>query len=110
MFKHRRVLLGFAGCVAALVVAAGWLALDASGQGSGTVADERWEYLVVALGNASFSPTGSPGARKQKVFQVEASAVESNLDVLGEEGWELVSVAGTPTQPAFFLKRPSRKK
>ena len=108
--QRRRVLSGFACCVTALIVAAVWFALNASGQRSEVVADERWEYLVVALGNTSLTATPSPGERKQKVFQAEASAVERNLDVLGEEGWELVSVAGTPTQPAFFLKRPSRKK
>lgn len=72
---------------------------EAASSGSG------WEYLIVAGGNVAFPSTGSPGRRKQDEFSREATTVERNLDRLGAEGWELVSVGGPPNDPIFYLKR-----
>lgn len=66
----------------------------------------EWEYLIVAGGNVSFGPgSGGPGRPKQKEFSMEAVTVERNLDRLGADGWELVSVYGAPNNPTFYLKR-----
>jgi hypothetical protein len=70
---------------------------------------ERWEYLIVAGGTVSVESSGYGSGRKQKIFQAEASAVERNLDALGEEGWELVTVGNSPEGPSYFLKRPKRR-
>ena len=67
---------------------------------------EKWEYLIVADGGNSLNPVQTPGQRKQKDFGREAVTVERNLDRLGNEGWELVAVSGTPNEPTFTLKRP----
>lgn len=66
----------------------------------------KWEYLIVADGGNSLTSVQTPGQRKQKEFGREAVTVERNLDRLGNEGWELVAVSGTPNEPTFTLKRP----
>ena len=68
----------------------------------------KWEYLIVADGGNSLTSVQTPGQRKQKGFGREAVTVERNLDRLGEEGWELVAVSGTPNEPTFTLKRPKQ--
>lgn len=75
------------------------------------LAIERWEYLVVANANrTNFSATGNPDMRKIELgsFGHEAFVLEQHLDRLGAQGWELVSVAGTPNDPIFYFKRPKR--
>lgn len=67
---------------------------------------KKWEYLIVADGGNSLTSVQTPGQRKQKEFGREAVTVEKNLDRLGNEGWELVAVSGTPNEPTFTLKRP----
>lgn len=74
-----------------------------------SASSDQWEYLIVAGGNVSTEPGGYGSGRKQKVFGAEASAVERNLDLLGDDGWELVAVSGSVNQPTFFLKRPKRR-
>ena len=69
---------------------------------------EKWEYLVVAGANrTNFSPTGNPRMRKepQGSFGIEAFVLEQQLDKLGADGWELVSVAGSPVEPIYYFKR-----
>jgi hypothetical protein len=97
------------------VLATGWYAYAsapkstrAEAQRDGSTID-RWEYLIVAGGTLTVDSASAAGGRKQKVFQAEASAVERNLDVLGEEGWELTAVAGSVNQPSFFLKRLKKR-
>ena len=66
------------------------------------------EYLVVAGANrTNFSPTGNPRMRKepQGSFGIEGFVLEQQLDKLGENGWELVSVAGSPVDPIYYFKR-----
>ena len=110
MITLKRLVTGFVLCGVVVLAAGSWFALAASGQKSDSATEERWEYLVVGGGNVSLVPTGSPGQGKQKVFRNESTVVERNLDVLGKEGWELVSVGGTPNEPAFFLKRPEKNR
>jgi hypothetical protein len=67
--------------------------------------DEEWEYLAVA----GPSPANVVESRLRKEpnvqFRTEAYALEQQLDKLGANGWELVAVAGPPTDPAFYFKR-----
>jgi hypothetical protein len=69
---------------------------------------EQWEYLAVAgPSTANFSPTTTPRMRKEPnvPFGREAFVLEQHLDKLGANGWELVTVAGPPTDPAYYFKR-----
>jgi hypothetical protein len=74
---------------------------------SDTVAAEKWEYLVVAgPSSTNFYPTGNPEMRKEEgSFAREGFVLEQHLDKLGAKGWELVSVAGAPSNPVFYFKR-----
>jgi hypothetical protein len=65
-----------------------------------------WEYLVVQGGTVNL--TGSDGGSMRKepgAFSRESFPLEKNLDKLGLKGWELVTVAGSPADPIFYLKR-----
>ena len=69
---------------------------------------ERWEYLAVAGPSATnLTATGNPSMRKEAAapFGREAFVLEQHLDKLGAKGWELVAVAGPPTDPAYYFKR-----
>jgi hypothetical protein len=75
---------------------------------SDTVADQQWEYLAVAgPSTTNLTPTGNPKMRKEPSvpFAREAFVLEQHLDKLGANGWELVAVAGPPTDPAYYFKR-----
>src|SRR6266508_2075588 len=75
---------------------------------SGKVASEQWEYLAVAGPSTINLPaTGNPRMRKEPTvpFGREAFVLEQHLDKLGANGWELVAVAGPPTDPAYYFKR-----
>lgn len=72
---------------------------------------EQWEYLAVAgPSTANLTPTNTPRMRKEPgvPFAREAFVLEQHLDKLGANGWELVAVAGPPTDPAYYFKRPKR--
>jgi hypothetical protein len=73
----------------------------------GDTATEKWEYLAVAgPSTTNFSLTGNPSMRKEaSSFGREAFVLEQHMDKLGASGWELVSVAGPPTDPAYYFKR-----
>jgi hypothetical protein len=75
---------------------------------SDTAASEQWEYLAVAgPSTTNLTPTGNPRMRKEPTvpFGREAFVLEQHLDKLGANGWELVAVAGPPTDPAYYFKR-----
>lgn len=81
--------------------------LKTSGQEDRVVA-EQWEYLAVAgPSSTNFTPTGNPKMRKEPnvPFGREAFVLQQHLDKLGANGWELVAVAGPPTDPAYYFKR-----
>ena len=72
------------------------------------VAVERWEYLAVAgPSTTNLTPTNTPRMRKEPnaSFGREAFVLEQHLDKLGANGWELVAIAGPPTDPAYYFKR-----
>ena len=71
-------------------------------------AKEKWEYLAVAgPSTTSFTATGGTRVRKEpdSSFGREAYVLEQHLDKLGASGWELVTVAGPPTDPVYYFKR-----
>ena len=102
MFTRKR-LIGVAAIAVLLLV------LGASIQKRDSSDDKQWEYLIVAGGNVALASTSTAGKRKQNEFRAEASTVEQNLDRLGDQGWELVTVGGSANEPVFYLKRPVRK-
>jgi hypothetical protein len=86
--------------------------VKATGQDGARVRDksasEKWEYLAVAGPSATnLTATGNPGMRKEPSipFGREAFVLEQHLDKLGASGWELVAIAGPPTDPAYYFKR-----
>jgi len=71
-------------------------------------AKEQWEYLAVAgPSSTNFTPTGNPKMRKESnaAFAREAFVLEQHMDKLGANGWELVTVAGPPTEPVYYFKK-----
>ena len=71
-------------------------------------ATEEWEYLALAgPSTTNFTPTGNPRMRKEPNagFGREAFVLEQHLDKLGANGWELIAVAGPPTDLAYYFKR-----
>lgn len=71
-------------------------------------AAEQWEYLAVAgPSTTNLTPTNNSRMRKEPnaAFGREAFVLEQHLDKLGANGWELVAVAGPPTDPAYYFKR-----
>lgn len=97
----------------AFVVLAASLAIGftVTGQSSGNDQEKadanKWEYLIVTGGNVNLTGVGSEmSKRKADGSFREASVVQRNLDKLGQQGWELVTVHGLPTEPIYYLKRP----
>jgi len=111
--KKRKVLKLTALLAALLCLAVVSIAIaQTSGQEEARVSDraanEQWEYLAVAgPSSTNLSPTGNPRMRKEPnvPFGREAFVLEQHLDKLGANGWELVAVAGPPTDPAYYFKR-----
>lgn len=76
-----------------------------------TVVAERWEYLVLARpGRTNFEATGNSEMQKQDgSFGQEGFVLETQLDKVGTNGWELVSVAGLPGDPVYYFKRRAKQ-
>lgn len=71
-------------------------------------AGDQWEYLVVAGGNTTnLSASTSSSMRKEPKVQAfrENFVLAQNMDKLGAQGWELVSIAGSPVDPVYYFKR-----
>jgi hypothetical protein len=94
------------------------LKAEAADAESGRVEDDQaavrdpWEYLIVAGGNTTnLSSSGSSSMRKEPRIQAfrENFVLEQNMDKLGANGWELVSVTGLPTDPIYYFKRRKDK-
>lgn len=103
---RRIILLALLLLVAVVAVVVKTTGHAETGRGD-TAATEKWEYLAVAgPSTTNFSPTGNPSMRKEDVpFAREGFVLEQHLDKLGAKGWELVSVAGLPTDPVYYFKR-----
>lgn len=73
----------------------------------------KWEYLVVSnASRTNFQPTGNSRMRKEEMggFGIESFVLEQHLDNLGANGWELVTVAGSPADPIYYFKRPKQRR
>lgn len=55
---------------------------------------QRWNYKI-------FKP------KSNWLGSYDPDALAEQLNQLGRDGWELVSVVGTSAAPAFYLKRPA---
>lgn len=101
--------LGRGLCLVAVLFLAAVVVARTTGQdATNTVANEQWEYLALAgPSTTNLTPTGNPRMRKEPnvPFAREAFVLEQHLDKLGANGWELVAVAGPPTDPAYYFKR-----
>ena len=73
-------------------------------------AGDQWEYLAVAGPSTTNFAPASPRMRKEpnSSFGREGFVLEQHMDKLGANGWELVSVAGPPTDPVYYFKRRPR--
>ena len=91
------------------LVAISFAVMKTSGQESNSnERADQWEYLVVAgPSTTNFSATGAGRVRKEpnSGFAREGYVLEQHMDRFGANGWELVTVAGPPTDPAFYFKR-----
>jgi len=113
MIPTKETLIRVSRIVALSVIAVAFLAtIKTKGQeetnATRNVAAEQWEYLAVAgPSSTNLTPTNNPRMRKEPnvPFGREAFVLEQHLDKLGANGWELVSVAGPPTDPAYYFKR-----
>ena len=112
MNKNNEVLKRTSLIVAVLALATVLIAVvRTTGQEETKIRDritDEWEYLAVAgPSTTNFSPTGNPRMRKEPnaPFGREAFVLEQHLDKLGANGWELIAVAGPPTDPAYYFKR-----
>ena len=79
-----------------------------NGQDDKGVVSDQWEYLALAgPSTTNLTATGTPRMRKEpeSAFGREAFVLEQHLDKLGAKGWELIAVAGPPTDPAYYFKR-----
>lgn len=74
---------------------------DATGSGE----REQWEYLIIGGGgNVNLTPTENTSMRKESgAFAREDFVLESNLDKLGRNGWELVTVTDLQRPGAMFI-------
>ena len=96
-------------CLAIFLIPVGLGGLRTAGQAE-QASDERgdrWEYLVVSgASSTNFTPTGNPQMRKEPGrFGRESFVLEQHLDALGQKGWELVAVTGSPVDPIYYFKR-----
>ena len=94
-------------CLAAISIVVVKTKGQEGGGGDRTVV-EQWEYLAVAgPSNTNMNPKGNSRMRKEPnvPFGREAFVLEQHLDKLGANGWELVAVAGPPTDPSYYFKR-----
>ncbi len=100
----------FASAVAALLIATFAFATQRSSRAN--EADKNtgkveWEYLVLVGGRGNLASSGNTKMSKlglDSSFR-EHFPLEANLDKLGTEGWELVTVAMARDEPIYYLKR-----
>ncbi|HEX4950678.1 MAG TPA: hypothetical protein VFZ34_28705 [Blastocatellia bacterium] len=67
----------------------------------------EWEYLVIVGGRQNLSSSGNNKMAKLSLDSSfrEHFPLEMNLDKLGAEGWELITVTMTRDEPIYYLKR-----
>lgn len=104
---RRTIIVLIAAVLIGLVVAvAGGSIFGEHGKANDEQSGSGWEYLVVQGGTVNLSGSDGGSMRKEPgAFSRESFPLERNLDKLGMKGWELVTVAGSPADPIFYLKR-----
>ena len=109
---HPKGILTRASVVVVLLVlaVAVFAVMNTKGQATnqtGSDATEQWEYLALAGPVSGLTPANKEPIRKEPSgsFGREAISLEQHLDKLGANGWELIAVAGPPTDPAYYFKR-----
>jgi len=102
-----KLLVSIASVLIGLVVAvAGSSILGERSKANDDQSGSGWEYLVVQGGTVNLSGMDGGSMRKEPgAFSRESFPLEKNPDKLGAKGWELVTVAGSPADPIFYLKR-----
>lgn len=106
--RKRTPLIVIACCLSVLAVLVVKTMGQADAGNNDRMVGAQWEYLAVAgPSTTNFSPTSSPKMRKEpnSSFGREAFVLQQHMDKLGANGWELVSVAGPPTDPVYYFKR-----
>lgn len=109
--KKRVLQVGVVFCLAVICMAVVKTTGQEENSGGDGAAVEQWEYLAVAgPSTTNLTATGNPRMRKEpnSSFGREAFVLEQHLDKLGANGWELIAVAGPPTDPAYYFKRRKR--
>ena len=110
-FSKRVRLIAIALCLAVLpIVVIKTMGQEQTNAGDTTV--EQWEYLPVAgPSTTNLTATNNPRAKEPNVpFGREAFVLEQHLDKLGANGWELVAIAGPPSDPAYYFKRRKQRR
>ena len=68
----------------------------------------KWEYLIVKTKNAKWLSANS--LTVQPIDKLQDQSIEEAFNILGEDGWELVSQGFPMNKPAttwfFTFKRP----
>jgi hypothetical protein len=111
MDHTKRILTRVSAVISLLVLTAALFAvMKTKGQATNETrsgATEQWEYLALAGPISGLTPANKEPIRKEpsSSFGREAVSLEQHLDKLGAEGWELIAVAGPPTDPAYYFKR-----
>lgn len=68
----------------------------------------EWEYLVIAGGRSNLSSVGTSSKLAKLGLDSgfrENYPLEMNLDKLGAEGWEVITVVMAQPEPIYYLKR-----
>ena len=105
--RKRAPFIAIVVCVAVSAVVVKTMGQDDGSRSDRNIVDQ-WEYLAVAGPSTSnLTATGNPKMRKEPNVPLgrEAFVLEQHLDKLGANGWELIAVAGPPTDPAYYFKR-----
>lgn len=100
----------FVGISIVLVIATVAFANKRSSHSGDTSKTEKveYEYLVIAGGRNNLSSSGTNGKLAKLSLESgfrENYPLEMNLDKLGAEGWEMVTVTMAQPEPIYYLKR-----
>jgi hypothetical protein len=109
--KRRQFTLIVVVLVGAAVVALSAVGIRrVSGEDRPAGSGEQWEYLSVgSASNVNFIPSDSTSMRKEPgSFGREDYVLEGNLDKLGKNGWELVTVTESPKLGLTFIFKRRR--
>ncbi len=96
----------FASALVALLIAT--VAFSTQRSSRAKEADKsEWEYLVIVGGRQNLASSSNNKMAKLSLDSSfrEHFPLEANLDKLGTNGWELVTVTMARDEPIYYLKR-----